>query len=170
MRLSNRTAVFACALMAAALAPGALAAQADSTACATTDRLADGRTVAVAADSLFRLAHEREREGDYVLVPFTRKARELSRGSSPTLTALSGATMSRMMQGGLTALVAYQIDREGKPVRVEIVRSSHDPQFDRIAGEVLQGARYRPARAGACDIPFFEVTRFTMRMRADPMR
>jgi len=58
MRLSNRTAVLACAVVAA-LVPGALAAQVDSTACAPVDRLADGRTVAAAADSLFRLAHER---------------------------------------------------------------------------------------------------------------
>src|SRR3954447_258434 len=99
MRLSGRTAVLACAIVAA-LAPGAVAAQADSTACAPVDRLADGRTIAAAADSLFRVAHEREREGDYVLVPFTRKARELSRGRSPSVVGMDPSTTERLMRGG----------------------------------------------------------------------
>jgi hypothetical protein len=166
MRLSNRTAVLACAVVAA-LVPGALAAQVDSTACAPVDRLADGRTVAAAADSLFRLAHEREREGDYVLVPFTRKARELSRGRAPSVGAMDRSTMERLMRGGLTTLLAYQLDREGLPVRVEVVRSSGDPQFDRIATESFQGSRYSPARSQACDVPFFDVTRFSARARVE---
>jgi TonB family protein len=167
MRLSNRTAVLACALVAATLAPGALAAQVDSTACAPVDRLADGRTVAAAADSLFRLAHEREREGDYVLVPFTRKARELSRGRGLSVGGMDRSTMERLMRGGLTTLLAYQLDREGRPVRVEVVRSSRDPQFDQIAVESLQGSRYSPARSRACDVPFFDVTEFSMRVRVE---
>jgi len=167
MRLSNRTAVLACAMVAAALAPGTLAAQADSTACAPADRLADGRTVAAAADSLFRLALERKREGDYVLVPFTRKARELSRGRSLSAGAMDRSTTERLMRGGLTTLLAYQLDREGRPVRVEVVRSSSDPQFDRIALESLQGSRYRPARAQACDVPFFDVTPYSIRVRVE---
>lgn len=170
MRLFNRTAVLACALTVAVLAPGALAAQADSTACAPADRLADGRTVAAAADSLFRVAHERqrEREGDYVLVPFTRKARELSRGGASSAAGMDRSMMDRLMHGGLSALVAYQLDREGKPVRVEIVRSSHDPQFDRMALETVQSTRYQPARSGACDVPFFDVTTYAVRMRVEP--
>jgi TonB family protein len=166
MRPSNPTAVLACA-MVAALAPGALAAQADSTVCAPGDRLADGRTVAAAADSLFRLAHERERGGDYVLVPFTRKARELSRGRSPSVGGMDRSTSERLMRGGLTTLLAYQLDREGKPVRVEVVRSSGDPQFDRIAVESVHGSRYSPARSRACDVPFFDVTPFSIRVRLE---
>ena len=166
MRLSSRTAVLACA-MVAAMAPGALAAQVDSTACAAAARLADGRTIAAAADSLFRLAHEREREGDYVLVPFTRKARELSRGRAASAGGMDRSTMERLTRGGLTTLVAYQLDREGKPLRVEVVRTSGDPQFDRIAVESLQTSRYSPARSQACDVPFFDVTRFSLRARVE---
>lgn len=167
MRLSNRTAVLACALVTAALAPGALAAQADSTACAPGDRLADGRSVAAAADSLFRLAHEREREGDYVLVPFTRKGRQLSTEGPPT-GELDRSTMARLlMSGGLTTLLAVQLDREGKPVRVEVVRSSGDPNFDRIALQRTQGGQFRPARSGACDIPFFDVIPYRVRARVE---
>ncbi|MFL5381795.1 MAG: energy transducer TonB [Longimicrobiaceae bacterium] len=160
MRLSSRTAVLACAMVAAALAPGALAAQANSTACAPVERLADGRTVAAAADSLFRLAHERERGGDYVLVPFTRKGRqELTRRPLE----LDRSMTERLLRGGLTTMLAYQLDREGRPVRVEVVRGSGEPQFDRLALEGFQGARYRPARAGACDVPFFDVAPFEAR-------
>ena len=164
MRLSDRTAVLACAL--AALAPGALAAQAASTACAPAVLLADGRTVSAAADSLFRLAQERRRDGDYVLVPFTRKAQQISLGA-----ALPGnldrTTFERMMHGGLTTLVAYLLDHEGKPVRVEVARSSGDPAFDRIAVERFQHSRYRPARSGACDVPFFDVAPFAVRARVE---
>ena len=166
MRLSSRTAKLACAVVAA-LVPGAVAAQVDSTACAPVDRLADGRTVAAAADSLFRVAHDREREGDYVLVPFTRKAREISRGRAASVGAMDRTTTERLMRGGLTTLLAYQLDPEGKPVRVEIVRSSNDPQFDRVAVESLQGSQYSPARSQACHVPFFDVTRFSIRMRVE---
>ncbi|MFL5381794.1 MAG: energy transducer TonB [Longimicrobiaceae bacterium] len=168
MRLSSRTAVLACAMVAAALAPGALAAQADSTACAPGDRLADGRTVAAAADSLFRLAHERQRDGDYVLVPFTRKGRQLSSTSRPPTGELDRSLLNRLMQGGgLTTLLAYQLDREGKPVRVEVVRSSGEPRFDRIALDQYQSAQYHPARSGACTVPYFEVAPYSARARVE---
>jgi TonB family protein len=60
-------------------------------------------------------------------------------------------TAERLMRGGLVTLLAVQLDREGRPVRVEVVRSSSDPQFDRIAVESLQGSRYSPARSRTCD-------------------
>jgi TonB family protein len=164
MRLSSRTAVLACA-MAAAVAPGALAAQADSTACAPVERLADGRSVAIAADSLFRLARERARDGNYVLVPFTRRGELLLLGSAPSAGGMDRSTMERMLHGGLVTLLAYQLDQEGKPVRVEVIRRSRDPQFDRIALERFQSAQYRPARSGACRVPFFDVMPFSVRVR-----
>jgi len=167
MRLSNRTVGLACALVAAALAPSALSAQADSTACAPGDRLADGRSVAAAADSLFRVAHDRSREGNYVLVPFTRKGRQISTEGPPT-GELDGSTMSRLfMAGGLTTLLAVQLDREGRPVRVEVVRSSGDPNFDRIALQRTQGGQFRPARSGACDVPFFDVIPYRVSARVE---
>ena len=102
-----------------------------------------------------------------MLVPFTRKGRQLSTEGPPT-GELDRNTMARLfMSGGLTTLLAVQLDREGKPVRVEVVRSSGDANFDRIALQRTQGSQFRPARSGACDIPFFDVIPYRVRARVE---
>jgi hypothetical protein len=125
-----------------------------------------GEYASTAADSLFSLARERARTGEYVLVPFTRKPSVLPSRGSVDWGALGPQQVERLSQG-TPPLVAYLLGEDGAPIKVEVVRSSGDARVDELVAATYRQRQYKPARAGRCAVPYFGVEPFRMRVRTE---
>jgi TonB family protein len=126
------------------------------------DPMPDGRTPAAVADSLFALARRRG-DGPLEFERFTRPPRVLPDRRGGGHMDIDDASWERMSHGGMRATLASLIDPEGRPVRVEILRSSGDAQFDMVALGTLRDERYRPAQAGSCPVAYFLLGTFEFR-------
>jgi TonB family protein len=153
----------ACCLLLAVAGPG-LAQQpgAAPAGCPGTAELFPGTSARTVADSLFSLARVRGSRERYQLVAYTRPPR-LIPGDNGGRPMLDSPDMDRLMHGGLRATVATLIDAQGRPVRVEVVHSSGDAQFDQFALGTTRDERFRPALAGSCPVPFCQVGEFEAR-------
>lgn len=138
-------------------------------ACADASDAEGSASLSAAADSLFSLARERARAGNYVLVPFTRKPSALPSRGSVDLGALGPQQLERLSRG-TPPLVAYLLREDGTPMRVEIVRSSGDDHVDQLVANSYRQRQFKPAQDGRCTVPFFGVEPFRVKIRTEVRR
>ena len=161
--------VFALLAAGCASAGGAASgsAPAPSAACASVAMPPDQESLAVAFDSLHKLAMRGRAPADLVLAPHDRKPQIDNRGEVRNLLATSYPPALRDAEIGGITHVSVLVDAAGTVRNVLLVRGSAHDELDRASIAVARGMKFRPARQGSCPVPFFTVIPITWTVESD---